>query len=139
MAVVRLAMASRNAANDAAVDRVNGGAGAAKLRIYGGSMPTDPDTTTGATLLAEVTLANPAFGASASGAKTLTDPGAVTGLAAGTATWCRLVQGGAAAGGAGVIDGDVGATGSGAFLELNTTTISVGVNVDITGGTVTHL
>lgn len=133
-----ISTAARTGAADTVVDLCDGGTPPAVLRIYGGTRPAGPGTTTAETVLASVTLANPAFGAASSGVATLTDPGAVTGAAAGTATWFRIVTGGTAAGGAGVIDGSVTATGGGGDLELNTTTISVGVNVDITaGGTVT--
>lgn len=123
----------RNAVVDLVVDAFDAGAGAGTIEIRSGTRPATADDAATGTLLATVTLADPAFGAAASGAATVTDPGAVTGAADGTATWFR----GKDSTGATVMDGSVGATGSGADLELNTTTISTGVNVDITGGTVT--
>lgn len=125
---------ARNDALDSILGKIDAGTPPGLLRIYGGTRPTDADTAvTTQTLLAEVTLANPAFAPASAGSAALTDPGAVTGLADGTATWCRFVPGGAAAGAAGVLDGDVGTE-----LTLNTTTISAGVAFDITGGTITH-
>ena len=56
---------------------------------------------------------------------------AAPGVAAGTATFFRLETSAPAT----VLDGDVGTTGT--TLVLNTTTISVGVDVDITAGTFT--
>ena len=128
---LRLATSARNAAADAIVDLVDAGAGAGTLRIYTGAQPATPNTAASGTLLATVTLADPAYGAAATGVVTLTDPGAVTGVADGTAGWFRVYDSNSNA----VFDGACGT--SGAELNLNTTTISTGVTVDITGGTLT--
>jgi hypothetical protein len=57
----RISNAAAIAACDAIVDRVDLG-GAGKLRIYDGTQPADPDTAVSTqVLLAEITLANPAF------------------------------------------------------------------------------
>lgn len=128
-----LAAAAKSAACDAVVDRFDIG-GAGTFQIRSGTRPATADTTATGTLLATVTLANPAFGsASASGVATLSDPAAVTAVATGTATWFRGLSGGAAA----VFDGDVTATGGGGDLTLASTSITSGQSVDITGGTVT--
>jgi hypothetical protein len=58
----------------------------------------------------------------------------VTGVAAGTAG-CYIVED---ASGDNVFVGDVTATGGGGSLELATTTISVGLSVDITSFTYTQ-
>lgn len=132
----RLAVASRNAAADAAIDRLNGGTGPGTIKIYTGAQPTNPDTAIGAvTLLATFTLADPAFGAAVSGVKTIdADPVLETdGVADGTAAWFRAAD----SEGAPVADGTVSATGGGGNLEINTTTVSVGLALEITGGTVT--
>lgn len=55
-----LATIARNAACDAVVDLVDGGAGAGKIRIK----------SVGGTVIAEVTLSDPAFGNAASGVAT---------------------------------------------------------------------
>lgn len=128
-----LPTASRNAACDAIVDRFDLGSGAGTIQIRSGSRPASANDSATGTLLATVTLADPAFGAASTGVATLTDPAAVTGAAAGTATWFRGLDSDSAT----VMDGDVSATGGGGDLQLNTTTISVGLTVDITGGTVT--
>jgi len=132
----RLAVASRNAAADAAIDRLDLGGGPGTIKVYTGSQPTNPDTAIGAvTLLATFTLADPAFGASSVGVKTIdASPTLNTvGVAAGTAAWFR----GADSTGAPVFDGTVSATSGGGNLELNTTTISVDLALSITGGTIT--
>lgn len=115
----------RNAQLDAITTAV-GNAG--KLRIYDGSRPATGGAAT--TLLAEFTLGSPFSGAAASGSMSPTLPSNTTGLAAGTATWFRIVT----SANAFVIDGSVGT--SGADCNLNTTTISVGVTVAVTGFTI---
>ena len=127
-----LAAAAKSAACDAVVDRFDIG-GAGTIQIRSGTRPATADTTATGTLLATVTLANPAFGSASSGVATLSDPSAVTAVATGTATWFRGLSGGAAA----VFDGDVTATGGGGDLTLASTSITSGQSVDITGGTVT--
>lgn len=115
----------RNAQLDAITTAV-GNAG--KLQIYDGTRPATGGTAT--TKLAEFTLGSPFAAAASSATLSPTLPSNVTGLAAGTATWFRITT----SGGTAVIDGSVGT--SGADLNLNTTTISVGVTVSITGFTI---
>ncbi len=103
------------------------GAAAGKIEIRDGTRPANPETAATGTVLATVVLADPAGGAAASGSVTLTDPAAVTGAAAGTATWARILDGAGAA----VMDCTVTATGGGGDITLSTTTISVGVTVDM--------
>lgn len=118
--------AVRNAMLDAINTAINAGAGAGKLRIYDGSRPATGGSVT--TLLAELTFSDPAAGAAASGVLTFSaitaDPSADN---TGTATWFRLVD----STNAFVLDGSVGASGSGADLELNTTSIVAGANVSV--------
>lgn len=132
---MRLAVATRNALANAYDDYINNtGAGTATIKVYSGTQPTNPDTAlSGNTLLATFNLTNPAFGNAATGTITLSStPIASTGAAAGTATFFRLF---ARDGTSAVADGSVGT--SGADLNLNTTTISVGVAVEITSGSIT--
>lgn len=128
-----LATAARNAMASALCDLLDAGAGAATIKIYSGTRPADPNTAITGTLLATVTTADPAFGAPATGVKTLTDPAAVSAVATGTATHFRAAD----STGAAVMDGRVTATGGGGDLTLTTTSLSTGLQVDITGGTVT--
>lgn len=129
-----LAVAMRNALCDLLADSLDAGAGAGKIEIRSGTRPADPDTTATGTLLATVTCIDPAFGNAATGAATLTDPVAVTAVGAGTATWFRAMDSNNAA----KFDGKVTATGGGGDLTLTTTAITVGLSVDITGGTLTQ-
>lgn len=128
-----LATTARTAMADALVDLLDAGAGAGKIEIRSGTRPANPNTTATGTLLATVTLIDPAFGAASSGVATLTDPAAVTAVATATATWFRAMDSNNAA----VFDGDVTATGGGGDLTLATTSITTGLSVDVTGGTVT--
>jgi hypothetical protein len=141
MANFRISNATRNALADQLDATVNGGSAVGTIKIYSGTQPATADTAlSGNTLLATFTLSNPAFGNSGA-----TNPGQIdlsgtplttTGAAAGTATFARCATGGT--GGAGtVFDCDVSGTGGGGTLQLNTTTISVGVNLSITSGSVT--
>lgn len=122
------AVTLRNAQLDAITTFAGSGA---KLRIYNGTRPATGGTAT--TLLAEFTLGSPFASGAASAVLSPTLPSDTTGAAAGTATWFRIVK---ADGTTHVLDGSVGT--SGADLNLNTTTISVGVTVAITGFTITR-
>ncbi|MFI7678575.1 hypothetical protein [Actinophytocola sp. NPDC049390] len=134
----RLPNASQQAAADGVVDRTDTGTGTATglLRIYTGAQPADADTAASGTLLAECTLANPAFGAAnASGTATLLSvPRTTTGLATGTAGWFRVVN----RDGASVYDGLVSMSGGGGELILDNTSIASGQTVNITGLTYTQ-
>lgn len=127
----RISTAARNAACDAIVDLLDAGAGAGTLKIYTGSQPASAQDAETGTLLATFTLPDPVFGAAATGVATANAISNATGAAAGTAGWFRAED----STGANVIDGSVGT--SGADLNLNTTTISVGLTVSITSWTVT--
>jgi hypothetical protein len=129
---IGLPNAVRSAACDAIVDRFDLGSGAGKIEIRSGTRPATANDTATGTLLATVVCADPAFGAASSGTATLTDPAAVTGVAAGTATWFRAMDSDNTT----VMDGSVTATGGGGDLTLGTTTISVGLTVDVTGGSI---
>ena len=86
------------AACDAAVDLLDAGEGAAKVQIYDGAQPANPDVAvTTQTKLAELVCTDPCFGAAADA-----DPGAKATAAAitddstadatGTAAWFRAVD-----------------------------------------------
>lgn len=129
----RLPNASQQAAADAVVDRIDTGTGTAagKLRVYSGAQPADADSSPVGTLLLEVDLANPAYGAAnSSGTASLAStPRTGTGAAAGTAQSFRVIN----RDGATVFDGAVTATGGGGDLTLDNTNIAVGQTVNITG------
>lgn len=128
---LRKSDALRNAQANAVTTLLDAGAGAGYAEIRTGSQPATPATAASGTLLATVTLADPAFGAAASGVATLADPASVNGVADGTAGWARFYD----STGAVVFDGDVTVTGGSGVLRLSSLSITTGGAVDITGGT----
>ena len=96
-----------NTAVDAMAALLNGG----KLRIYDGAQPATADTAVGAqVLLAELTFANPAFGAGVAGVATANAiTGDPTADATGDANWFRALK---SDGVTVVYDGTVGAGGA---------------------------
>lgn len=126
---VRLSASLANALADQ-IDSTLGNAGT--IKIYTGSQPATADTAASGTLLATFTLGSPGFGSASGGVITLSGtPLTVAAAATGTAGWFRMATSGAAA----VLDGSVGTSGN--QINLNTTSITSGVNVTITSGTIT--
>lgn len=124
--------------NDAILARLDAGSGPGKLRIYEGTMPaTTDDPITDQTLLAELTLSDPAFGASVDA-----NPGAIA--------TANLINNDPSANANGtpsffigydsddnpVIRGTAGVAD--ADLILTAATISSGVEVGVSSWTVTH-
>lgn len=111
------------AACNAIVDLIDGGSGAGKIMIYDGTQPADVSIAVSTqTLLAELVLSDPAFGAAADGTgKATATASAITedssANASGTATWFRVVDSDDTA----IIDGSVGT--SSADLVLNDVSI----------------
>jgi hypothetical protein len=132
MANVHLSTAAVNALANALTTLMDSAA-APTIKLYSGTQPATANTAlSGNTLLATFTLDDPSFGSASAGVITMAGvPRTTTGVAAGTATWFRLETSTPGT----VLDGDVGTAS--ATLILNTTTISVGVDVDITAGTFT--
>jgi hypothetical protein len=129
---VIISTAARDAAADAVVDLVDAGAAAGTLQIRSGTQPAGPGSVASGTLLAELTLADPAFGASSGGVATLAGtPLSVTAVADGTASWFRILDSDDVA----IADGSVGV--SSADLIVNTAAVSTGLDVEITDGTIT--
>lgn len=131
---ITLATATRNAKVAAAVGRLDAGTGPGVIQIRSGTRPVSANDAATGTLLATVTLIDPAFGAPVAGIATLADPAAVTAVATSTASWFRAMD----SAGATAWDGTVTATGGGGDLTLTTTSITTGLSVDITGGTYTQ-
>jgi len=130
----RLSNASQQAAADAVVDRVDAGDSNGLLRLYSGAQPADADSAPGGTLLLEIGLAEPAFGAAATTgiASALGTPLSGTGeeaAGAGTAAQSfRVVD----SDGNTCWDGAVGAAESGAECVLDNVSIAEGQTVTIT-------
>ena len=121
----------RNNKMDQVTAAVDGGAGAGLLRIYDGTRPASGGTAT--TLLAELTLSDPSFGAAASGVITANSiTGDTSANATGTATWFRIVD----SNGTFIIDGSVGTSGS--DLNLDAVSITTGDTVNVSSLTITE-
>ena len=128
---VALATTLRTARADAINTALNAGAGAGLLRVYDGTRPSTGGTATN--LLAELTLSDPASSGASSGVLTLSAVTAdASANATGTATWCRMVD----SDGTFVLDGTVGTSGQ--DFNLNTTSITSGVQVSCTSAVLTE-
>lgn len=66
----RLSTAARNAACDAIVDLIDGGAGAGTMAVRTGAQPTNVGDADTGTLLGTLTFSDPAFGAASTGVAT---------------------------------------------------------------------
>ena len=126
---VGLNVTIRNSRVDLIKTAIDAGAGAGLLRIYDGTRPATGGAAT--TLLATLTCSDPSAPAAAAGVLTLNAITNGTGVAAATATWARFVD----STGAHVLDCSVGTAG--ADINLNTTTISIGVTVSVTSAVFT--
>lgn len=126
--------AAASAAADAVLDLVDSGAGAGTLRIYSGTAPANADAAlSGNTLLAQLTLSDPAFGAASNGVATanaITQDSSAD--ATGTATFFRVLD----SDGTVIFQGEVGTSGS--DLNLVTTSITAGQPVSVSSLTYTQ-
>ena len=138
---IRISTAARNAMVGQISTLADGGSGAGRLRIYTGAQPAGPGTTATGTLLLDIALNDPSFGAASSGTITAGQSPALSGTASGTGTagWFRVLDSTEAAGtGLGVFDGNVTVTGGGGDCQLSTTSLSTGLTVTVTSITVTQ-
>lgn len=131
---LKITNAAASASADAVVDLIDAGAGAGKLRIYDGSKPATADTAISTqVLLAELTFSDPAFGAASNGVATASSITADSSAnASGTASWFRIVDSNNNA----IMDGTVGT--SGADLNLDSVSITLGQSVSVTSFTYTQ-
>ena len=130
----KLTNAAASAAADAVVDLVDAGAGAGKLRIYSGTPPATADAAlSGNTLLAELAMSDPAFGAASNGVATANAISNDTAAdATGTATFFRVLDSNNVVIFQGTVD-----TAS-ADLVVNTTSFVAGAIVSISSFTDTQ-
>lgn len=133
---IRIPNNVRSAGANAMVDLLDAGAGAGQIVVRTGAQPATANDAATGTILATFTLNDPAFGVAANGVKTLdVDPViTATGVAAGTAGWARAVD----SAGATVFDGSVSASGGGGDFIMSTTTVSVGLEITLTAGSMTQ-
>jgi hypothetical protein len=95
------------------------------IEIRSGSKPATPETAASGTLLVSISIVG-SF-TSTAGVLTAADPAAAAPAASGTAGYFRLKQ----SGGTAVLDGTVTASGGGGDMQLGSTSINTGVNVDL--------
>jgi hypothetical protein len=115
-----LSTAARNAACDAVVDLVDGGAGAGKLKIKAST-----------TVLVTITLSDPAFGAASNGVATAAGlPLSASASASGTADNAEITDSADTV----IISGTLAAMG----ITLDNTSINSGQTVNITAFTHTQ-
>lgn len=126
-------VALRNSRLDLITALIDAGATGGVITFYAGARPATGGTAT--TILAELVMSATSFPAAAAGAMTAN---AITNDAAanntGTATWFRIED----SNGLFVMDGDIGVTGSGKDMEVNTVDVVTGVEVSVTAFTITH-
>jgi hypothetical protein len=133
--VVRFPVATRNAISDLMATLIDAGPGAGLVALRTGAQPASADLAATGTLLATFTINDPSFAASIGGAATLdvTPTLSTLGVAAGDAGWFRITD----STGATVLDGSVTATGGGGDLIMSTITVSIGLTLQLTAGTIT--
>jgi hypothetical protein len=132
-----LATGPRNAAADAVVDLVDAGSQPGRLRIYSGTPPADANAAlSGNTLLADLPMSDPAFGAATGGVATAAAITSDTSAdATGTATFFRVGSWDGAVF-TPVFQGSVGTSGS--DLNLSSTSITAGGTVAVSSLTYTQ-
>lgn len=132
--VLQFSTAARNAQLAAIAAQVDGGSGPGYVEIRSGVRPANANTAATGTVLATITLADPAFETPTGGSMDLdADPDLVEASAdaTGTATWARVYD----STGAAVIDGTVAT--SGADFNITSTAITAGQTVTLTSGSLT--
>lgn len=133
----RISQAEAKAACDAVVDALDG-ASPGYIEVRTGSQPATVDTAATGTLLATLTLSNPAFGNATTASPSVATANAITSDtsadATGTAGWFRAYN----SGGTAKIDGSVTATGGGGDMTFDTVSFIAGGTVALTSWTVSH-
>lgn len=125
---ISIAAASTQAMGAALASDIGAGA---IIEIRSGAKPATPETAASGTLLVSIPISG-SF-TSAGGVLTAADPAAAAPAASGTAGHFRLKK----SGGTAVLDGTVTAAGGGGDLQLGSTTVTTGVNVDLGVPTIT--
>lgn len=134
MAIVRLPTPCRNAIAQAVRDLIDSGSGPGLIKLYADPMPADPNDAPAGTLLGTLTLADPCAPDPTIGElefDTIEEDASAD--ATGEATWARITS----SDGTKALDVDVGDTGSGAVIELNTTNIVAGGPIVLTAFNIT--
>lgn len=122
----RCSIAIRNAKADVMATEANGGF----LRVYSGSRRATPDDAATGTMLVELTLSNPAFGAAVDGVLTANAITSGTAAASGTASWFTVT----ASDGTALFDGACGISGS----DLNMASLNIVAGASISASSFTY-
>ena len=134
----RISTAVAKAMCDAMAAKPDAGTGAGYVEVRTGSQPATVATAASGTLLATLTLSDPAFDAAttASPAVATANPIAddASADASGTAGWFRCYD----SSGTAVIDGSVTATGGGGDMTFDTAAFVAGGDVHLSGWTVSQ-
>lgn len=128
----RISAAGAKAACDALVDLLDAGPAAGYVEVRTGAQPATVATAATGTLLATLTLSDPAFGAATTASPAVATASPVTSDlsadATGTAGWCRAYD----STGVAVIDGSVTATGGGGDMTFDSVSFVVGGIIALT-------
>lgn len=137
MSNFKLSTAARNAACDAIVDLLDGGAGAGRVDVRTGSPPTNVSDASSGTLLASPVFGDPAFGAASTGTATANAITSDTNAdASGDAGYFRAYADGAADTAA-LFQGTAGNAGDSPDMTFDNKSIVAGGTVAISSMTVT--
>ena len=129
---MRISDAVRNSLANAFATAVDAGTGDSVIQLRTGTAPASIGDAATGTLLATVTLPATTFGAASAGTITANTITAVTGAATGDIGHFRVLDGDGT-----VIEDSSSVGTSGTELVVNTTTVTTGEAVEITGWTVT--
>ena len=131
-----LPIATRNELVDYFAAKWDVGSGAATIQVRNGVKPAATSDAATGTLLATFTLSDPGWAAASGGVANLDITPAITttGVAAGTATWARVLAPDSSV----VVDLTAGIGGSGADLIFDNPVIAIGQTVNLTVGTITQ-
>jgi hypothetical protein len=132
---MKVTTAGRNAACQGLVSLFDAGSGSGYIEIRTGVGPASAESAATGTVLATVVLDDPAFdtaGTTGAGIAVAGPIPVVQGVANGDAGWFRAYD----SAGNEIEDGTCSVAGGGGELELNTVTISIGVDVAVTAWTI---
>ena len=133
---MKIATAARNAMCQAFTDLFDASSNPAYLEIRAGTEPSHPGDMATGNLLATIVLPQPAFGTAGTAGAGVNEANAVDvvqGVGNGTAGYFRAYDGDDNV----IEDGTVSVTGGAGEAQLNTLTISTGVDVALTSWSVT--
>lgn len=130
----RISAAVRSAMVAAVTALIDGGPAAATIQIRSGAQPASVATAASGTLLATVTVADPAFAAPVNGVATANAIPASTVSATGSAGWFRVLD----SAGVAILDGSITISGGGGDMTMATVSLVATGTLNITSWTITQ-